>query len=89
MRCAPNNEAPKPGATMQLTSQEQKESGWWSVVIYSIITSCRSRGIDLDYYIRDVLTRIPSMTNRQIVEITPEAWANQKVSSESVESRSA
>ena len=26
-------------------------------------------------YVRDVLDRIPSMTNRQIPELTPEAWA--------------
>jgi hypothetical protein len=26
-------------------------------------------------YLRDVLTRLPSMTNRQVKDITPEAWA--------------
>ena len=52
-----------------------KEAGWRSAVIYSIITSCRNRGIDPYAYLRDVLTRLPSMTNRQISEITPEAWA--------------
>ncbi len=25
--------------------------------------------------LRDVLTRLPNMTNRQIPEVTPEAWA--------------
>ncbi|MBP6785767.1 MAG: transposase domain-containing protein [Verrucomicrobiales bacterium] len=31
-------------------------------MIYSIITSSRSRGIDPYAYLRDVLTRLPSMT---------------------------
>jgi len=52
-----------------------EDAGWRSAVIYSIITSCRSRGIDPYAYIKDVLTRLPTMTNHQIVEITPEAWA--------------
>ena len=52
-----------------------KDAGWRSAVIYSIITSCRSRGIDPHAYLRDVLTRLPNMTNRQIPEITPAAWA--------------
>ena len=26
-------------------------------------------------YLRDVLTRLPRMTNRQTLEVTPEAWA--------------
>src|SRR5690606_1471637 len=34
-----------------------KEAGWRSAVIYSIITSCRNRGIDPYAYLRDVLTR--------------------------------
>ncbi|MDF1815610.1 MAG: IS66 family transposase [Verrucomicrobiales bacterium] len=51
-----------------------KEAGWRSAVIYSIITSCRDRGIDPLEYLRDVLTRLPSMTNHQIPEITPAAW---------------
>lgn len=55
-----------------------EEAGWRSAVIYSIITSCRSRGIDPYEYLRDVLTRLPSMTNQQIAEITPAAWAAAK-----------
>lgn len=52
-----------------------KEAGWRSAVIYSIITSCRNRGIDPYAYVRDVLTRLPSMTNRQISGIPPGARA--------------
>ena len=34
----------------------------------------RRRGLDPYGYLRDVLSRLPSMTNRQIPEVTPEAW---------------
>ena len=40
-----------------------------------MIESCRRRGIDPYTYLRDVLTRLPNMTNRQIPEVTPAAWA--------------
>jgi transposase len=46
-----------------------------SAVIYSIIESCRRHGVEPYSYLRDVLTRLPSMTNRQIKDITPKAWA--------------
>ena len=54
------------------------EAGQRSAVIYSIINSCRSRGIDPFEYLRDVLTRLPSATNWQIPELTPKAWAEAK-----------
>ena len=65
------------------------EAGWRSAVIYSIITSCRSRGIDPHAYLKDVLTRLPTMTNRQIAEITPAAWAKSKLRESTSERRSA
>jgi transposase len=40
-----------------------------------LIKSCRRRGIDPHAYLRDVLARLPHMTNWQIKDITPEAWA--------------
>ena len=55
-----------------------KDVGWRSAVIYSVITSCRNRGIDPHEYIRDVLTRLPNMTNHQIPDITPAKWAEEK-----------
>ena len=51
------------------------EAGERSAIIYTVIESCRRRGIDPYTYLRDVLTRLPHMTNRQIPEVTPEAWA--------------
>jgi IS66 C-terminal element len=51
------------------------EAGERSAILYTVIESCRRRGIDPFAYLRDILTRLPTMTNRQIPEVTPEAWA--------------
>ena len=51
------------------------EAGQRGAILYTIIESCRRRGIDPHAYLRDVLARLPSMTNWQIKDITPEAWA--------------
>jgi len=50
-------------------------AGERSAVIYSIIESCRRHGVEPYIYLRDVLTRLPSMTNRQIKDVVPKAWA--------------
>jgi transposase len=50
-------------------------AGERSAIIYSIIESCRRHGIEPYSYLHDVLTRLPSMTNRQIKDIVPKAWA--------------
>jgi hypothetical protein len=50
-------------------------AGERGAVIYSIIESCRRHGVEPYSYLRDVLTRLPSMTNRQIKDIVPKAWA--------------
>ena len=34
-----------------------------------------SRRIDPQTYLREVLTRLPTLTNKQIKDVTPEAWA--------------
>ena len=46
-----------------------------SAIIYTPIENCRRRGHDPFAYLRDVLTRLPNMTNRQIPEVTPQAWS--------------
>ena len=51
------------------------DAGERSAIIYSIIASCRRHGIEPYTYLRDVLTRLPTMTNRQIKDIVPKAWA--------------
>ena len=55
------------------------EAGQRSAILYTIIESCRRRGINPYEYLRDVLTRLPYATNWNVGELTPENWAkNQK-----------
>jgi transposase len=49
-------------------------AGHRGAIIYTLIESCRRRGIDPYAYLRDVLTRLPTLKNTQIPEVTPEAW---------------
>jgi hypothetical protein len=51
------------------------DAGERGAIIYTVIESCRRRGIDPYAYLKDVLTRLPNMTNHQVPEITPAAWA--------------
>jgi transposase len=52
----------------------EAEAGERSAILYSLIENCRRQGIDPYAYLRDVLTRLPRLTNRQIPEVTPSAW---------------
>jgi hypothetical protein len=51
------------------------DAGERSAIIYSIIERCRRHRVKPYGYLHDVLTRLPSMTNRQIKDIVPKAWA--------------
>ena len=51
------------------------DAGQRGAILYTIVESCRRRGIDPLAYLRDVLTRLPGMTTSQIKDITPAAWA--------------
>ena len=50
------------------------DAGWRSAVIYSLIISCRRRGINPQEYLTDVLRRLPSLNITQIGELLPEHW---------------
>jgi transposase len=50
------------------------EAGWRSAVIYSILQSCRRRGIDPQKYLTDVLGRLPGMKNTELDALLPENW---------------
>lgn len=50
------------------------QAGWRSAVIYTIIQSCRRRGINPQEYLSDVLERLPSMKNHEVVELLPSRW---------------
>ena len=51
------------------------EAGQRGAILYTIVESCRRRGIDPLAYLRDVLTRLPSMNVSEVKHITPDAWA--------------
>ena len=53
-------------------------AGERSAIIYTLVESCRRRQIDPWAYRRDVLTRLPHLTNRPIGQVTPEAWAKEQ-----------
>jgi transposase len=52
-----------------------KDAGERGAILYTIIESCRRQQIDPFAYLRDILARLPSMTNHQIADATPAAWA--------------
>ncbi len=57
----------------------EAEAGERAAILYTLIESCRRRGIDPYAYLKDVLTRLPNMTNHQIHEVTPAAWAKARL----------
>jgi transposase len=50
------------------------EAGWRSAVIYSIIVSCRRHRIEPWEYLRDVLTRLPTMKQSELPGLLPANW---------------
>ena len=54
------------------------DAGERGAILYTIVESCRRRGLNPFDYLREVFTRLPSMTNWQVKNITPESWANDK-----------
>jgi len=59
----------------------EAEAGERSAILYTIVECCPRRNIDPQAYLRDVLSRLPSMTNWQIKEVTPQAWAKARSAS--------
>ena len=51
------------------------DAGQRGAILYTIVESCRRRGLDPLAYLHDVLTRLPKMLASEVVSITPEAWA--------------
>jgi hypothetical protein len=51
------------------------DAGQRSAILYTIVESCRRRGLNPHAYLCHVLTRLPHSTNWQIKNLTPEAWA--------------
>ena len=52
----------------------EAQAGDRSAILYTVIESCRRRGLDPYAYLKDVLTRLPRMTIQQVPEILPAVW---------------
>jgi hypothetical protein len=52
----------------------EAQAGERSAILYTVLESCRRRKLDPYSYLKEVLSRLPHMTNRQIPEVTPAAW---------------
>jgi transposase len=50
------------------------KAGWRSAVIYSIIVSCRRRGIEPWEYLKDVFKRLPAMKQSELPSLLPAHW---------------
>ena len=57
----------------------EAEAGERSAILYTLVESCRRRGLDPYAYLRDVLSRLPNMTNWQVPDVTPAAWAKARI----------
>jgi transposase len=53
-------------------------AGERSAILYTVIECCRRRGLDPYAYLREVFTRLPTMTNWQVKDLTPAAWAKSR-----------
>ena len=45
-----------------------------SAILYTVLESCRRRGLDPYAYLKDILTRLPTLTNHQVAEVVPANW---------------
>ena len=50
------------------------EAGQRSAVIYTLIENCRLHGVEPYTYLKDVLTRLPRCTNKDVAQLTPQRW---------------
>ncbi len=51
------------------------DAGQRSAILYSLIVSCERHGKDPLAYLKDILTRLPRMTNQDdLGALTPENW---------------
>lgn len=51
------------------------EAGQRSAILYSLIVSCQRHGKDPLAYLKDILTRLPRMTNQDdLRQLTPRLW---------------
>jgi hypothetical protein len=60
----------------------EADAGQRSAIIYTVIETCRRRGLNPYQYLREVLSRLPNMTNHQIPEVIRTAWAKKQRASQ-------
>jgi hypothetical protein len=53
---------------------QHSDAGWRSAVIYSILVSCRRRGVNPQQYLTDVLDRLPTANTSDIQDLLPANW---------------
>ena len=53
----------------------EADAGERSAIIYTVIETCPRQGLNPYQYLREVLSRMPTMTNHQIPEVIPATWA--------------
>jgi transposase len=66
----------------------RREAGQRSAIIYTLIESCRRRGIEPYAYLRDILQRRPNTHLADITELTPANWKNSNPAPELTPSKS-
>ena len=62
----------------------EANAGDRGAILYTIVESCRRRGLDPYRYLRELLTALPTMTNWQLKDWTPETWAKRNSASRKV-----
>jgi hypothetical protein len=52
----------------------EEQAGERSAVIYTVIGSCRQRGLNPYAYLKDILTQLPQITSQEVLGILPAVW---------------
>ncbi len=52
-----------------------RDAGRKSAILYSLIISCRNHGVEPRAYIKYLIDTLPTLTNQQIKDVTPAAYA--------------
>ena len=50
------------------------DAGWRSAVFYSVVESCRRRGINAERYLKDVLVHLPNLQQSELDQFLPGEW---------------
>jgi transposase len=64
------------------------DAGQRGAILYTIVENCRRRGLDPYAYLRDVLSKLPTLTNHQIKHWTPAAYARRLRSEQQLQAAS-